>query len=114
MIESPYLTCEEAAAYLRFDVSGPDPGSAVRKLVQRGELRPAGRGGRGKLLFRREQLDRWLLRFEPLEMDGGEPPRAPRVDSPPLASPRRRQAAAPSDGRDRWGLRALLRDEPKP
>ena len=53
-IESPYLTCEEAAAYLRTTRHG------IYSLVKRGRLKPM--PGSGKLLFTREALDACLLR----------------------------------------------------
>jgi excisionase family DNA binding protein len=52
VIESPYLTCAEAAAYLRSTVQG------VYALVKRGRLKPM--PGSGKLLFTREALDECL------------------------------------------------------
>jgi excisionase family DNA binding protein len=52
-IISPYLTAEEAAAYLRTTVQG------VYSLVKRRKIKPmAGRPGR--LLFPRGELDRYL------------------------------------------------------
>jgi excisionase family DNA binding protein len=53
-IESPYLTCEEAAAYLRTTRHG------IYSLVKRGRLKPM--PGSGKLLFTREALDACLQR----------------------------------------------------
>src|SRR5258708_39788935 len=58
---SPYLTADEAAAYLRFA-----SGSSIRTLVQRGEIAPIGRGARGCLLFTREQLDALVMRRQEL------------------------------------------------
>jgi excisionase family DNA binding protein len=52
-VVSPYLTCEEAAAYLRTTRQG------VYSLVKRGRLHPMP-GSPGKLLFTREALDRYL------------------------------------------------------
>ncbi len=52
---SPYLTTREAATYLRFGTT-----SAIRTLVWRGELRPSGAGSNGVLLFRIEELDRFV------------------------------------------------------
>jgi len=49
---SPYLTCSEAAAYLRTTAQG------IYALVKRGRLHPM--PGSGKLLFTREGLDRCL------------------------------------------------------
>jgi excisionase family DNA binding protein len=49
---SPYLTCPEAAAYLRTTPQG------IYSLVKRGRLHPM--PGSGKLLFTREALDRCL------------------------------------------------------
>ena len=54
IIESPYLTCEEAAAYLRTTKQG------IYSLVKRGRVKPM--PGSGKLLFTREALDACLLR----------------------------------------------------
>jgi excisionase family DNA binding protein len=45
----PYLTCEEAAVYLRTTEQG------IYSLVKRGRLKPM--PGSGKLLFTREALD---------------------------------------------------------
>lgn len=52
-VESPYLTCAEAAAYIRSTVQG------VYALVKRRKLRPMP-GRPGRLLFTREALDRYL------------------------------------------------------
>ena len=54
VIESPYLTCEEAAAYVRTTKNG------IYSLVKRGRLKPM--PGSGKLLFTREALDACLRR----------------------------------------------------
>src|SRR5437016_4062687 len=54
-LDSPYFTTAEAAVYLRF--RSP---SAIRSLVARGELTPSGAGARGTLLFRVEELDRFV------------------------------------------------------
>src|SRR5690625_2486521 len=69
---SPYLTTEEAAAYLRY--SGV---SSIHEKIQSGELVPDGRRGKkGAYLFRRETLDAWLEacagqpRPAPLEVSG--------------------------------------------
>jgi excisionase family DNA binding protein len=56
-IESPYLTCEEAALYLRTTRQG------VYSLVKRGRLKPM--PGSGKLLFTREALDDCLKKRRP-------------------------------------------------
>ena len=53
-IESPYLTCEEAAMYLRTTKQG------IYSLVKRGRLKPM--PGSGKLLFTRAALDECLLK----------------------------------------------------
>jgi hypothetical protein len=45
-MESPYLATKEAAVYLRFESA-----SAIRTLVMRGELAPAGAGPRGTHMF---------------------------------------------------------------
>jgi excisionase family DNA binding protein len=50
---SPYLTAEEAAAYLRTTVQG------IYSLVKRQKLRPMP-GRPGRLLFTRETLDKYL------------------------------------------------------
>jgi excisionase family DNA binding protein len=50
---SPYLTCAEAALYLRTTVQG------VYSLVKRGRLRPMP-GRPGRLLFTRDVMDRYL------------------------------------------------------
>lgn len=50
---SPYLTCPEAAAYLRTTVQG------IYSLVKRGRLRPMP-GRPGRLLFTRQALDTYL------------------------------------------------------
>jgi hypothetical protein len=50
-----YLTTNEAAGFLRF--RSP---SGIRTAVMRGELQPAGVGPRGSLLFKREDLDRFV------------------------------------------------------
>jgi hypothetical protein len=52
---SPYLTTAEAAKYLRFGSA-----SSIRMLVFRGELLPSGAGSKGTLLFRIEELDRFV------------------------------------------------------
>lgn len=52
-VASPYLTCSEAAAYLRKTVQ------AVYALVKRGRLHPMP-GSPGRLLFTRDALDRYL------------------------------------------------------
>jgi len=52
-ILSPYLTAEEAAAYLRTTVQG------IYSLVKRRKIRPMP-GRPGRLLFTREALDRYL------------------------------------------------------
>jgi excisionase family DNA binding protein len=54
-IVSPYLTCVEAAAYLRTTVQG------IYSLVKRGRLKPMP-GRPGRLLFTREALDAFLQR----------------------------------------------------
>src|SRR5215831_14531515 len=54
-IRPVYLTTAEAAAYLRFGSA-----SSIRTLVRRDELTPAGAGPRGTLLFRIEELDRFV------------------------------------------------------
>ncbi len=50
---SPYLTCEEAAQYLRTTKHG------IYSLVKRGKIRPMP-GRQGRLLFTREALDKYL------------------------------------------------------
>lgn len=50
---SPYLTAEEASAYLRTTVQG------VYSLVKRRKIKPMP-GRPGRLLFTREALDRYL------------------------------------------------------
>ena len=52
-ISSPYLTVEEAAAYLRTTRHG------IYGLVKRGRIKPMP-GRPGRLLFTREALDRYL------------------------------------------------------
>lgn len=52
-IVSPYLTATEAAEYLRTTIHG------VYSLVKRRKLRPMP-GRPGRLLFTREELDRYL------------------------------------------------------
>ena len=52
--DSPYLTVGEAAAYLRTTVQ------TVYDRVKRGTLHPVP-GSRGKLLFTKDALDRFLL-----------------------------------------------------
>jgi excisionase family DNA binding protein len=52
-IESPYLTADEAAAYLRTTRQG------IYSRVKRGILHPLP-GSRGRLLFTRDALDRHL------------------------------------------------------
>lgn len=52
-ISSPYLTVEEAAAYLRTSKHG------IYSLVKRGRLKPMP-GRPGRLLFTREALDKYL------------------------------------------------------
>jgi len=52
VVQSPYLTASEAAAYIRSTVQG------VYSLVKRGRLHKM--PGSGKLLFTREALDRYL------------------------------------------------------
>jgi excisionase family DNA binding protein len=51
-VDSPYLTIQEGADYLRTTVQG------IYSLVKRGRLHPM--PGRGKLLFTREALDRCM------------------------------------------------------
>jgi len=54
---SPYLTIDEAAIYLRYNST-----SGLRMAIRRGWLKPAGqRGPGGCLLFRKEDLDRFVL-----------------------------------------------------
>ena len=53
-VASPYLTCVEAAVYLRTTCQG------VYSLVKRGRLHPMP-GRPGRLLFTREALDRYLF-----------------------------------------------------
>ncbi|HTU88829.1 MAG TPA: helix-turn-helix domain-containing protein [Gemmataceae bacterium] len=52
-IASPYLTVEEAAAYLRSTKHG------IYALVKRGRIQPMP-GRPGRLLFTREALDKYL------------------------------------------------------
>lgn len=52
VVASPYLTCAEAAAYIRSTKQG------VYALVKRNRLKPM--PGSGKLLFTREALDKYL------------------------------------------------------
>jgi excisionase family DNA binding protein len=52
-VPSPYLTCEEAASYLRTTKHG------VYSLIKRGKLHSMP-GRPGRLLFTREALDRYL------------------------------------------------------
>jgi excisionase family DNA binding protein len=52
-VESPYLTVAEAASYLRTTRNG------VYALVKRNKIRPMP-GRPGRLLFTREELDRYL------------------------------------------------------
>jgi excisionase family DNA binding protein len=52
-IISPYLTVEEAAAYLRSTKHG------IYSLVKRGRIKPMP-GRPGRLLFTREALDKYL------------------------------------------------------
>lgn len=52
-IASPYLTCVEAAIYLRTTKQG------VYSLVKRGLIKPMP-GRPGRLLFTREALDKYL------------------------------------------------------
>lgn len=51
-VESPYLTCAEAAVYLRTTKQG------IYSLVKRARLKPL--PGSGRLLFTREILDKYL------------------------------------------------------
>lgn len=53
IITSPYLTCAEAASYLRSTVQG------VYALVKRGKIRPMP-GRPGRLLFTKHALDNYL------------------------------------------------------
>ncbi len=53
IVESPYLTCEEAAVYLRTTKQG------VYALVKRGRVKPMP-GRPGRLLFTRESLYKYL------------------------------------------------------
>jgi len=55
LVVSPYLTATEAAAYVRTTVQG------IYSLVKRGRLKPMP-GRPGRLLFIREDLDRFLKR----------------------------------------------------
>ena len=52
-IISPYLTVEEAAAYIRSTKHG------IYSLVKRGRIKPMP-GRPGRLLFTREALDKYL------------------------------------------------------
>jgi excisionase family DNA binding protein len=52
---SPYMTAEEAATYLRF------PRKRVYGLTSRGEI--PHRKQDGRLIFRRDELDRWMDGF---------------------------------------------------
>jgi Helix-turn-helix domain len=54
LIESPYLTASEAAAYLRTTIQG------IYSLVKRGRVKPM--PGSGRLLFTRQSLDDSLQR----------------------------------------------------
>jgi len=54
-VMSPYLTCAEAAAYLRTTKQG------IYSRVKRGRLAPM--PGSGRLLFTREELDRSLKKW---------------------------------------------------
>jgi excisionase family DNA binding protein len=56
-VVSPYLTCAEAAAYLRTTKQG------IYALVKRGRLRPM--PGSGRRLFTREALDESLKKRRP-------------------------------------------------
>ncbi len=61
MIQSPLLTAEEAATYLRLDVGrdgGGDPVRSLRRYVARGQIRPT-RVGRSNR-FWVEELDRFI------------------------------------------------------
>ena len=59
--ERPYLTTAEAAEFCRFKTTG-----AIRKAVMEGRLSRAGRrGGRGTLVFLREDLDRFMCGLPP-------------------------------------------------
>jgi excisionase family DNA binding protein len=51
-VATPYLTCAEAAVYLRTTKQG------IYALVKRGRVKPM--PGSGKLLLTREALDRYL------------------------------------------------------
>ena len=53
MPSSPYLTCAEAAAYIRSTIQG------IYALVKRCKLKPMP-GRPGRLLFTREVLDKYL------------------------------------------------------
>jgi excisionase family DNA binding protein len=53
-VARPYLTCDEAAAYLRTTRQG------IYSRVKRGRLNPL--PGSGRLLFTREELDAHLRR----------------------------------------------------
>jgi excisionase family DNA binding protein len=52
---SPYMTAEEAATYLRF------PKKRIYGLTSRGEI--PHRKQDGRLVFRRDELDRWMDEF---------------------------------------------------
>jgi excisionase family DNA binding protein len=52
---SPYMTAEEAATYLRF------PKKRIYGLTSRGEI--PHRKQDGRLIFRRDELDRWMDGF---------------------------------------------------
>lgn len=59
------LTAEETAAYLRMTMSG------LYNLRHRGEGPPAAQvGKRGKLRFRRREVDRWLAAQEQKDLTG--------------------------------------------
>jgi hypothetical protein len=106
-MESPYLTTKEAAEYLRFESP-----SAIRNLVMKGELMPAGAGPNGTHMFVREELDRWVRdRWE--RQRGAPPARAAVAPTPKQSLGATGPITSAARGRrrkskDEWGLRAIV------
>ena len=80
LVNSPWLTTAEAAAYLKFDST-----AGLREHIKRGTLRPDGKRGL-TFLFRVETLDAFVANGLPEKL---REPRADRVQPPPVPRPPR-------------------------
>jgi hypothetical protein len=67
------LTTRQAAEFCAFKTAG-----AIRKAVMEGRLNPVGRrGGRGTMVFRREDLEAFMLGRTPRAIPDAGRPRVP-------------------------------------